>query len=69
VPARTSPIYMKLKSDLNSIVNKVVLGRLTPEVAAAHPDVEVIDGGEQKSWVAVTASTKPPTFPSFCLMS
>jgi hypothetical protein len=36
VPARTSPIYMKLKSDLNSIVNKVVLGRLTPEVAAVQ---------------------------------
>jgi multiple sugar transport system substrate-binding protein len=36
VPARTSPTYMKLKSDLNSIVNKVVLGQLTPEVAAAQ---------------------------------
>jgi multiple sugar transport system substrate-binding protein len=36
VPARTSPIYMKLKSDLNSIVNKVVLGQLTPEATAAQ---------------------------------
>ncbi len=35
VPARTSPIYMKLESDLNSIVNKVVLGQLTPEATAA----------------------------------
>jgi hypothetical protein len=27
---------MKLESDLNSIVNKVVLGQLTPEAAAAQ---------------------------------
>ena len=36
VPARTSPIYIKLDRDLVSIVNKVVLGELTPEVAAAQ---------------------------------
>ncbi len=35
MPARTSPIYMKLESDLNSIINKVVLGQLTPEATAA----------------------------------
>jgi ABC-type glycerol-3-phosphate transport system substrate-binding protein len=36
MPARTSLIYMRLKSDLNSIVNKVVLGQLMPEIAAAQ---------------------------------
>ena len=36
MPARTSPIYMKLESDLNTTVNKVVLGQLTPEAAAAQ---------------------------------
>ncbi len=36
VPARTNPIYMKLESDLNTTVNKVVLGQLTPELAAAQ---------------------------------
>jgi multiple sugar transport system substrate-binding protein len=36
VPARTSPIYMKLNSDLITIVHKVVLGQLTPEAAAAQ---------------------------------
>jgi multiple sugar transport system substrate-binding protein len=36
VPARTSPIYIKLDRDLVSIVNKVVLGELTPEAAVAQ---------------------------------
>jgi multiple sugar transport system substrate-binding protein len=36
VPARTSPIYIKLDRDLVSIVNKAVLGELTPEAAAAQ---------------------------------
>jgi ABC-type sugar transport system, periplasmic component len=36
MPARTSPIYIKLDKDLISIVNKVVLGELTPEAAAAQ---------------------------------
>ncbi len=36
VPARTSPIYIKLDRELHSIVNKVVLGELTPEAAAAQ---------------------------------
>jgi multiple sugar transport system substrate-binding protein len=36
MPARTSPIYIKLDKDLISIVNKAVLGELTPEAAAAQ---------------------------------
>jgi len=36
VPARTSPIYIKLEPELSSIINKVVLGQLTPEAAAAQ---------------------------------
>jgi multiple sugar transport system substrate-binding protein len=36
MPARTSPIYIKLDRELHSIVNKAVLGELTPEAAAAQ---------------------------------
>ena len=36
MPARTSPIFIKVVSVFNSTVNKVVLGELTPEAAAAQ---------------------------------
>jgi len=33
VPARTSPIFMKVEEEFNSIINKAVLGQITPEEA------------------------------------
>jgi len=36
VPARTSPIFIKLSSELDSIFIKAVLGELTPEAAVAQ---------------------------------